>query len=127
MNRLVRLVQVAIVPMVLGALGAGPASAQESWDAVYVGGAKVGHMHVRVRPVKDSRGRELLNVIVDWELTFKRGNDTVALKQQYGTIETKDGSVLRLDTRTRASDNIIRTRGDVAGDSVMVAPRQRRR
>ncbi len=32
---------------------------------------------------------------------------------QYGTIETPEGEVLRLDTRTRASNQVIQVRGDV--------------
>ena len=37
---------------------------------------------------------------------------------QYGTIETPDGSVLRLDTRTLASDQEMRTFGDVVDDQM---------
>ena len=35
------------------------------------------------------------------------------MKLLYGTIETADGSVLRLDTRTQAADADLRTYGDV--------------
>ena len=46
-------------------------------------------------------------------LSFKRLNDRVRIEMRYGTIETPDGSVLRLDTRTLASDQELRTFGDV--------------
>ena len=36
----------------------------------------------------------------------------MTMKMMYGTIETPDGEVLRLDTRTLASENEIRVHGD---------------
>jgi hypothetical protein len=89
---------------------------REAWDAIYVGDSKVGHVHLWIKPVKDSRGRELLNVRVDSELSFRRGPDTARMKLLYGTIETQEGEVLRLDTLTEASGasgQRIRAFGDV--------------
>ena len=88
-------------------------SSREAWDAIYVGDTKVGNMHLWIKPVKDSRGRELQNVRVDYDVSFQRGRDTAQIKMLYGTIETADGQVLRLDTRTQASGQDIRTYGDV--------------
>ncbi len=86
---------------------------QESWDAIYVGDSRVGYLHLWIKSVKDAQGRELLNVRVDYELTFRRGRDTAKMRMLYGTIETKEGEVLRLDTLTQASGQNIRTYGDV--------------
>jgi hypothetical protein len=86
---------------------------REAWDAIFVGDAKVGSMHLWIKPVTDSHGRELLNVRIDYELTFQRGRDASRIKMIYGTIETAEGQVLRLDTRTQASGQDIRTYGDV--------------
>ena len=103
------------VAAVLGltALGVGPtARAEESWDAVYLSGSKVGHIHTFIEPVKD-KGRALVRVRVDMALTFKRLRDKVTMQLQYGTIETPEGEVLRLDTRTLVSDQEMRVHGDV--------------
>lgn len=94
------------------------AKERESWDAIYVGGAKVGHMHVWVEPVKDKAGNDLVRVRIDWELAFDRGRDRARMMQHYGTIERPDGEVLSLDTRTRAGQADIRTYGTVV-DGVM--------
>lgn len=99
-------------------LVSGTARGQESWDAIYIGGAKVGHIHVAVEPVKDKAGRDLVRVRVDWDLAFNRGRDRAHMRLLYGTIETPDGSVLRLDTRTQAAEADLRTFGDVK-DGVM--------
>src|SRR5947209_18298643 len=72
--------------------------ARESWDVVFIGKTRVGYFNTRLEPVKD-RGRDLVRVRVDMTLSFKRGQDTVNIETTYGTIETTDGSVLRLDTR----------------------------
>ncbi|WP_435015927.1 transglutaminase-like domain-containing protein [Tundrisphaera sp. TA3] len=89
-----------------------PPAATEAWDAVYIAGSKVGHIKTKVAQVED-RGRKLVRVQVDTTLTFKRGDDTSTMELQYGTIETPEGSVLRLDTRTLVSRQIIRVHGDV--------------
>ena len=89
-----------------------PAEAQDSWDAVYLSGQKVGHIHTFVAPVKD-KGRELVRVRVDMVLSFKRDKDRVMIETRYGTIETPGGAVLRLDSRTLASEQEMRTFGDV--------------
>src|SRR4051794_32149742 len=98
--------------LALSGVWASAASAQESWDAVYLSGSKVGYIHTFIEPLKD-RGRDLLRVRVDTVLTFKRLDDKITMELRYGTIETPQGSVLRLDTRTLASEKEMRISGDV--------------
>ena len=93
---------------------AATAHGQESWDAVYMGGSKVGRQHVRLEPVKDAKGRALTRVRVDMDLEMRRGKDTVTMKLMYGTIEDADGRVIRLDTLTYSSDQKLQTSGEVA-------------
>ena len=90
------------------------AHAQESWDAIYLGGSKIGYIHVFVEAVKD-RGRDYLRVRIDNELRLKRRDDVAATKLTYGTIETLDGQVLKLDTRTVAGGQDLRAHGNVIG------------
>jgi len=92
-------------------LGTPPARAQEAWDAVFLKGNKVGYVHTFVEKVSE-KGRELYRVRLDQVYTFRRLDDTVTMKMMYGTIETPEGEVLRLDTRTLTSENEIRVYGD---------------
>jgi transglutaminase-like putative cysteine protease len=86
---------------------------QESWDATYVNGSKIGYTHTYVEKVKN-RGKDYMRVRIDMELSLKRDKDVSIVKMMYGTIETLDGEVLRLDTRTLTGEaNEIRTHGDV--------------
>jgi hypothetical protein len=89
-----------------------PAPAEEAWDAVFLKGNKIGHVHTFIEKVSE-KGRELYRVRQDQVYTFRRLEDTVTMKMMYGTIETPDGEVLRLDTRTLTSENEIRVYGDV--------------
>jgi hypothetical protein len=99
----------------LALLGGARAEAQESWDAIYLGGAKIGYIHTFVQKVPN-RGREYLRVRIDMEQRVKRRDDISVTKLMYGTIETLDGQVLRLDTRTQAGGNQdLRAHGDVIG------------
>jgi hypothetical protein len=93
-------------------LGCGSASAQESWDAIYLAGTKTGFVHTWVEKVKD-RGREYLRVRIEIEQRVKRRDDEAVIKLLYGTIETPEGQVLRLDTRTQAGGQDLRVHGDV--------------
>lgn len=98
--------------------GAAPAQRQEAWDAVFRDNLKVGHVHTFVEPVED-RGRKLLRVRVDIELNMRRQQDLVSIKMRYGTIETLDGEVLKIDHRSMTSNNEMRTYGSVV-DGEMV-------
>ncbi len=102
-------------------LGESPAlGQQESWDAVYIAGNKVGYNRIGVETLKD-KGRTLLRVRVDFNLSFKRGNDNVAIEVNYGTIETPEGQVLKLDTKTYASQTALRVHGDVVDGKMKLA------
>jgi len=94
---------------------AATAQGEESWDAVYIGGSKVGYQHVRLEPVKDAQGKPLVRVRVDWALELKRGNDTAKMKLMYGTIEDGEGRVKKLDTLTYGAQERIQTSGEVVG------------
>lgn len=105
----------------------GPSRAQDAWDAIFLKGNKIGYVHTFIEKVSE-KGRELYRVRVDTVFSFRRLDDTVVMKMLYGTIETPDGEVLRLDTRTLTSDNEIRVYGDaIRGQMnlVMEGTRQR--
>lgn len=109
-NNGVMLILVAALGLVVGQ-GA-LAHEQESWDAIYLSGSKVGWVHTSVENVQE-RGRDYLRVRVDIEQKLKRGEDVAITKLVYGTIETPDGQVLRLDTLTMTGDGKLRAHGDV--------------
>jgi transglutaminase-like putative cysteine protease len=111
------------VAMALGVLIALPAIAsaadQEAWDAIYLGAYKVGYFHTKVSQLADT-GRPLLRVQYDSVLKFKRGSDTVVIQQQYGSIETPEGEVLKLETRVYLGQKELRTLGEVRGSNLVM-------
>lgn len=91
------------------------ANKHESWDAIYLGGSKIGYVHTFVEKVH-YKGKEYQRVRIHIEERLKRDKDISVVNLEYGTIETLDGEVLRLDTRTLAGDaKDIRAHGDVIG------------
>jgi len=82
-------------------------------------GKRIGFVHTYVSPVKD-RGRSLVRVRVDMETTFKREKDVVTTKMRFGTIETPEGEVLRMDSRIQASSQEMRTFGDVINNQMKI-------
>jgi len=107
----------------LGMSGLSPVRAEEeirqSWDAVYIKGRRVGYFHTQVIPVKD-RGRALVRVQIDMSLSFARNGDAASIETLYGTIETAEGKVLRLDSRTLASKQEMRIFGDVINGEMLL-------
>jgi transglutaminase-like putative cysteine protease len=79
-----------------------PVRAAESWNSVFIAGAKVGSLHTAVEPFKD-RGRDRVRVRVDLVLSFKRLDATVTIRMRQSTVEMRDGAVESLDVRTLAS------------------------
>jgi hypothetical protein len=102
---------------VVGVLSCGRAHGQDSWDAIYLAGSKIGYTHTFVEKVKN-RGRDYLRVRIDSEQRFKREKDTTVTRLTYGTIETPDGQVLRLDTLTSIGEQKLRGHGDVVNGAM---------
>ncbi|MFM1801420.1 MAG: hypothetical protein RJA81_772 [Planctomycetota bacterium] len=90
----------------------------EAWDAVFIGGKRVGLINTKVTPLQEAT-KKYIRVEVTTTLTFKRLNDSVTVRQRFGTIETPDGEVLRLDTRSNSGGGDIRTHGDLDTDGNM--------
>jgi Transglutaminase-like superfamily len=91
------------------------AAKHESWDAIYLAGSKIGYVHTFVEKVH-YKGMEYQRVRIHIEQRLKRDKDISVVNLEYGTIETLDGEVLRLDTRILAGDaRDIRAHGDVIG------------
>lgn len=108
----IRFRRLCLLMFLTTALGLPAARAEDSWDAVFLAGNKIGYIHTFIEKVTE-KNRPLNRVRVDTVLSFRRGDDVVTQKMMYGTIETPEGEVLRLDTRTLTSDNEIRVYGDV--------------
>ena len=100
------------LPAALGFAMGQHAQAQDSWDAIYLAGSKIGWVHTFVEKVQD-HGRDYLRVRIDIEQSVKRDKDVAVTRLMYGTIETLDGQVLRLDTLIWAGEQRLQGHGDV--------------
>jgi transglutaminase-like putative cysteine protease len=89
-----------------------PARAEETWDSVFIAGAKVGSLHNTIEPFKD-RGRDRLRVRVDLDLTLKRLGAVAKIRMRQETIETRDGAVESLEVHTFAGGQPLQVVGRV--------------
>jgi transglutaminase-like putative cysteine protease len=83
---------------------------QESWDSVFIAGARVGYVHATVEPFQD-RGRDRLRVRVDLSLSFNRLGTMITTRMSSTTIETRAGAVESLDSRIFAGGQELRVSG----------------
>jgi transglutaminase-like putative cysteine protease len=96
-----------------------PTKVGETWDAIYIGGSKVGYTLLQVERAP-FRGKTYFRIKYKTVLNFERNGDPITVEQVYGTIETPDGRVLRLDTRALVGEKQIRTYGDVIDGKMLL-------
>ena len=68
-----------ILGVVLGLSAAAPARAQESWDAIFLKGDKIGYVHTYIEKVRD-KNRDLYRVRQDQVFKIRRLDDTLVMK-----------------------------------------------
>ena len=82
------------------AAGAKPDAAplsRETWDSLYLRGAKVGHARTRITPIEEN-GRALLSIVVEQRLALKRFGQSSDQEMTLDSVETPQGEVLRFVT-----------------------------
>jgi len=92
---------------------------KETWDAIYLGGAKAGHVHTTVREVTRD-GKPLLVSTLDTLLRLKRFDAVVAMGMTQKTDETRDGKVRALALTTKLDKGEVTQTARVEGDTLVV-------
>ena len=73
------------------AAGAKPDAAplsRETWDSLYLRGAKVGHARTRITPIEEN-GRALLSIVVEQRLALKRFGQSSDQEMTLDSVETR--------------------------------------
>ena len=89
-----------------------PARGEDSWDLIRVGGIKIGSQHIQVERIV-YEGRPLQRVMFNQVFSFRRGRDRTTMEVRYGSIETPEGAVLRLDARMKTGPQEVQTKGEI--------------
>jgi hypothetical protein len=66
---------------------------RDTWDAAYLGNAKIGYVHAAFREM-DRGGVKVLHGSQDLHLTIRRFNTVSEIRMEWGTDESTDGKVL---------------------------------
>ena len=89
-----------------------PKPVKETWDAVYIEGAKAGYFHTTVRETERD-GQKLLSCIQAMRLGVKREGKVVTLRVETGDEETADGTVVGVSLTQYAGDGKLTQTGRV--------------
>lgn len=92
---------------------------RESWDVIYLGGARGGYVHTTIRQLQRD-GKPVVECTLDTHLRFKRFTQVVSMGIQQRSEETPEGKVQILDVATRLDKGELVQRGRVEGDSIVV-------
>ena len=92
---------------------------RETWDSLYLRGAKVGHARTRIMPIEEN-GRALLSIAVEQRLALKRFGQSSDQEMTLDSVETPQGEVLRFVTSTKLGAAPIVARGRLDGDRMIV-------
>ncbi len=92
---------------------------EEAWDAVFMGGAKIGYSHTVMEPFTEN-GRQLLRLTNESELSMKRFDQRVKQKFVMTSIETLDGQVLRFESKMTDPPVEMTTRGHYEDGKLML-------
>jgi len=88
---------------------------RESWDALYLQGAKVGHAHTTVSEVSED-GRKLQRHAGELKMKLTRFGQKIEQSIQFATLETSEGQVRSFTSRARLGPVPIAATGRLGGD-----------
>jgi hypothetical protein len=92
---------------------------KETWDALYVGGAKAGIAHTTIREIKHD-GKPLLVTSLDTSIQVKRYEDVVTMAMSQTCEETPEGKVRGLGSVLKLDKGEVRQFGKVEGDKIRI-------
>lgn len=105
-------------------LAAGPALAEQpvgllldAWDAAYVAGGKIGHIHTQVDRV-EAGGKTVIHMRQDARLAVKRGEDSFKMSIVTNSYELATGMLYAIDSTMRISSVDRKSKGRLGDDGV---------
>jgi Transglutaminase-like superfamily len=112
---------IGVVLLVVSPLRAEPTPkpVKETWDAVYIEGAKAGYFHTTVREIERD-GKKLLACTQAMQLGVKRDGKVVTMRMEIGTDETADGKVVGVSLTQFAGGGKLTQTGRVEGSNLML-------
>jgi len=95
------------------------AKIEESWDAIYIEGTKIGYTHTRREP-DNSSARPLVRIESQSRLSLERFGQTSVQRMRSESLETPDGRLVSFQTEVQMGSRPVRTTGRIDGDQLLV-------
>ncbi len=83
---------------------------RETWDAVFMGGTKVGHTRTRFEPLPED-DQQLVQIKAESQMSMKRFDQTVEQKIAVTSVEHPDGRLVRFSSSMGTPPNDTSTTG----------------
>jgi hypothetical protein len=93
---------------------------KETWDAVYLEGAKTGLMHTVVEEIERD-GKKVLATTMELSLTVRRYNEAITMRMRNGSEEAADGKVLGVSFTQFFDGGQFTLSGKVDGDKLIIS------
>lgn len=92
---------------------------KETWELVLLGGAKVGHGHLKTREIEEN-GEKLHELTSVHEFSIQRLGQTVEQRIENTSIESPDGQVVRFVTKQTTGPSATTIKGHRRGDKILM-------
>jgi hypothetical protein len=94
-----------------------PLFASETWETIYLNGAKLGYVHT-VREPFTEEGRQLWRTTIAHRLETPRYNEVAVQESRVESVETESGELIRYETESRLGAAPVKSSGEVVGDQL---------
>lgn len=92
---------------------------EETWDAVYIDGLKVGHVHTVAEPA-ESGEQAKVRIKSDTALTMERFGQLTKQSMSFMSVESSNGEVVSFECRMSAGPADMIARGVIRGDKLAI-------
>jgi transglutaminase-like putative cysteine protease len=96
-----------------------PAAAEETWDAYFMQGSRIGYVHTTIEQVNEA-GEALVHTRNKAFTAMKRGGQTIEQEMTIASWDTPEGALVRFETRMTAGQSDTVTTGRVVGDKLQI-------
>ena len=92
---------------------------EESWDLLRIDGNKVGYAYSKIEPFEEN-GRQLVRLEMEMQLALKRFGQVTNQRSKQQSVETRDGELLRCESRETAGRDETVVVAKVDGDKLQL-------
>ncbi len=95
------------------------AEREETWDACFLGGSRVGYEHAVIEP-ENRNGRQLVRIDEESRIVLRRFGQEIAQQIHFTSWETPEGKLVEFVGQIHQGPEPMEIRGQVTGDQLQI-------